>query len=141
MTGDTLSLEFASAPVAEGLVRDYFLVSTGVYATATPASQRPVRGESLPSVFSLAQNQPNPFSRATDISFALPVPTAVKLEIFDLAGRRIAVLADRSFPAGFHKLSWSRTGASGATVSPGIYLYRIRAGGFVEQKKMVLLPR
>src|SRR5262245_48967932 len=94
-----------------------------------------------PLAFSLAQNLPNPFARTTDIAFALPVPTAVKLEVFDLAGRRIAVLADRSFPAGFHKVSWSRTGGNGAIVSAGIYLYRMQAGSFVEQKKMVLLPR
>jgi len=139
--GDTLSLEFAATSPAQGLSRDYFLISNGVYTTATPASQRPVRGDALPTAFSLAQNQPNPFSQSTEISFALPVPSTVTLEIFDLAGRRVAVLADQTFIAGFHKAPWNRAGRDGSVVPPGVYLYRIRAGRFVEQKKMVLLPK
>jgi flagellar hook capping protein FlgD len=141
--GDTLALEFATPAFPIGQVRDYFLLSTGVYSAAAPLAQGQ-RGDSetsaRPTRFALAQNQPNPFSLVTDIRFELPVPTTVRLEVFDLLGRRIATLANGSFPAGFHTVSWDRRDATGARVKPGIYLYRLEAGSFRAQKKLTILP-
>jgi hypothetical protein len=104
---------------------------------ATPSRE----GESaaVPSAFALAQNHPNPFGTATTIRFDLPKREQVRLEIFDAQGRRVARLANGWYPAGFHAVEWDRRG-EGGRLQPGVYLYRIRAGAFGDQKKLVLLP-
>jgi hypothetical protein len=137
--GQTLSLEFEAPQVPQGLVRDLFLVSRGVYTAKVTNSAEQQNG--IPSRFALAQNQPNPFGTATLIRFELPVKTKVKLEVFDLLGRRIRVLADREFEAGYQSVEWDRRSRSGSEVAPGIYMYRMTAVGFRDQKKMTLLPQ
>ncbi|HET9327326.1 MAG TPA: hypothetical protein VFQ05_11165 [Candidatus Eisenbacteria bacterium] len=64
----------------------------------------------------------------------------MRLEVFDLGGRRIAKLADREYPAGYHTVEWDRTTIGGRPPAPGVYVYRIIAGSFRDQKKMILLP-
>ena len=137
--GDTLSLDFAAPPIPEGKVRDWFLVSTGVYTSDLPDKRAP-RSASVPIRFALDQNRPNPFSKNTTIRFELPVSSGVRLEVFDLGGRRIAKLADREYPAGYHTVEWDRTTIGGRPPAPGVYVYRIIAGSFRDQKKMILLP-
>ena len=138
--GDTLTMEFTTSAVPLGQVRDYVLVSRGVYSSEDPRGQGQIDEPGvLPAQFHLAQNQPNPFSQATDIRFALPVPVRVRLVVFDLQGRRIAVLADGEFPAGYHVVSWGRRDATGVRVRPGVYLYRLEAGSFHDEKKAAVL--
>ena len=142
--GDTLTLEFAAPAVPQGQVRDYFLLSTGVYAATAPLAQGQPGGSpasARPTRFALAQNQPNPFERTTTIRFELPRETTARLEVFDLQGRRVAVLADGPLPTGYHAVDWDRRDFQGVRVRPGVYLYRLAAGTFRDQKKMVLLGR
>jgi Tol biopolymer transport system component len=140
--GDTLDLEFAAGAVPEDKVRTYFLLSTGVYTDASSARAPQVAQEqALPTRFALAQNKPNPFATTTTIDFALPSSAQVRLEVFDLQGRLVRVLADRRYEPGYHAAEWDRRDQSGSSVGAGIYLYRLRAGAFVEQRKMVLLAR
>jgi hypothetical protein len=140
--GDTLDLEFAAGAVPEGKVRTYFLLSTGVYTDASSARAPQVAQEqALPTRFALAQNKPNPFATTTTIDFELPSFTQVRLEVFDLQGRLVRVLADRGYEPGYHSAEWDRRDQSGSSVGAGVYLYRLRAGAFVEQRKMVLLAR
>lgn len=93
----------------------------------------------IPTRFALHQNQPNPFSARTVIRFELPVGAMVRLEVFDLQGRRLRVLADRYYGAGYHAVEWDKSTAAGSPVGPGVYLYRIQAGPFRDRRKMVLL--
>ncbi|HET9233393.1 MAG TPA: hypothetical protein VFP10_04580 [Candidatus Eisenbacteria bacterium] len=137
--GDTLSLEFDASPVPPGKLRDWFLVSTGVYTSDLSGNQAPTLA-AAPARFALAQNRPNPFSRTTTIRFELPVASPVRVEVFDLLGRRLAILADREYPAGYHSVEWDRRTASGSPPSPGVLVYRIIAGTYRDQKKMILLP-
>jgi flagellar hook capping protein FlgD/putative Ig domain-containing protein/WD40 repeat protein len=142
--GDTLTLEFASTAAPAGQLRDYFLLSTGVYTSTAPLAQG--HGSSSeaaprPTRFALAQNRPNPFSGTTAIHFELPVDTRVRLDIFDAQGRLIRTLAAGGYPAGFHTLEWDHRTDGGKTLGAGVYLYRIQAGRFRDQKKMVLLAR
>jgi len=88
----------------------------------------------------LAQNQPNPFRVATEIGFTLPRAADVRLEVFDLLGRRIAMLAEGRMTSGVHSVSWNRLDPSGSPVKPGVYLYRLTAGREVAQKRMIVLP-
>jgi flagellar hook assembly protein FlgD len=64
----------------------------------------------------------------------------VRLEVFDLLGRRVKLLALGDYPAGRHAVEWDRQDASGAAAKPGVQVYRLIAGDFRDQKKMVLLP-
>jgi flagellar hook capping protein FlgD len=94
----------------------------------------------LPTEFALHANQPNPFARLTTLRFALPQSEHVRLEVFDLLGRRVSVLADGTFEAGEHAVQWDGRGAHGALLSAGVYVARIHAGEFRARRTMVLLP-
>jgi len=95
-----------------------------------------VDGESseLPRQFSLAQNYPNPFNPTTKISFELPVSSNVELDVFDILGRRVAVLAQGKMEAGRHSIDLDAS--SWAT---GMYFYRLNAGDLSKVRKMVIL--
>jgi hypothetical protein len=88
----------------------------------------------LPAEFSLSQNYPNPFNPGTVIRFGLPEAADVRLEVFDLAGRRVAVLTDGTRAAGWHTVTFNGSG-----LSSGVYVYRLRAGEFVQSRKLVLV--
>ena len=93
----------------------------------------------LPDRFALGQNVPNPAFAATTIRFALPTPAHVKLEIFDLLGRRLTTLTNGNWVAGYHALSWDGRDARGTRAGPGIYLCRMSAGAFHASRKMVVM--
>jgi hypothetical protein len=87
-----------------------------------------------PAEFRLEQNYPNPFNPATKIRFQLPVKSYVKLEIYDILGRRISKLIDEEMNAGKYESEFN-----GGRFASGVYIYRIQAGNFVSTKKMILL--
>jgi hypothetical protein len=92
------------------------------------------------SDFQLNQNYPNPFNAGTTISFTAPDGGgAVTLEVFNIRGQLVKSLADEHVSAGIHEISWDGTDAKGDPVASGIYLYRLKAGDYVETKKMSLL--
>ena len=94
----------------------------------------------VPTKYDLEQNYPNPFNPSTTIQYSLPYRSSVRLEVFDVLGRRVALLYDGEQGAGYQRLQWN------AGVSTGIYLYRIHASSvenpnnqFNRVKKMLLL--
>ena len=93
----------------------------------------------VPLTFSLAQNHPNPFNAMTSIAYDLPVAVHVRIEVFNVLGRRAATLVDSDQPAGHHRVIWDGTNRLGKTVSSGVYFYKIEAGDFTTTKKMLLL--
>jgi photosystem II stability/assembly factor-like uncharacterized protein len=94
-----------------------------------------------PEVFTLEGNYPNPFSTSTTIIARLTSSADVKVEIFDLAGRRITTLHERQTAAGVLQVKWDGTFEHGLAVPSGVYLYRISSadGGLSETGKMSLL--
>ena len=140
VSGDTLTLEFDAPPVPAGQVREWFFVSRGFYTSDGVRTQGRGEQRHLPLAFALAQNHPNPFGSTTTIAFELPTASRVHLEIFDLLGRRVKTLAEGAYPAGSHVVQWNRRDANGKEVRPGVYVYRLIAGTFRDQKRMVLLP-
>jgi hypothetical protein len=93
----------------------------------------------VPAAPPIVWNVPNPFRRTTTIRLDLATPAPVKIEVFDLQGRRVRLLEDRFYPAGQHDVAWDGRDASGTWVAAGIYLYRVKAGAFEAVKRMVLL--
>ncbi len=88
----------------------------------------------IPSEFGLGQNYPNPFNAATVISFSLREAGHVTLEVYNIAGRKVATLVD----------GWRSTGEHDALfeasdLSSGIYFYRLQTGNLVQTKKMILM--
>jgi hypothetical protein len=92
-----------------------------------------------PPALALHQNYPNPFNPSTTIRYTLPERTLVTIEVFDIAGRKIACLVSEEQPAGPHSIEWDGRNERGAEVSSGVYLYRLTAGKKTIQRKMVLL--
>jgi len=138
LPGDTLSLHYSAAAESEVPPSGWFLVLdklSGGTSLTRAAGRRPEISSPIPASFALLQNQPNPFSARTTIRFELPVGAIVRLEVFDLQGRRLRVLADHYYGPGYHSVEWEKR-----TVEPGVYFYRIQAGPFRERRKMVLLP-
>ena len=91
------------------------------------------------SEFRLLPNYPNPFNPETTINYELPEATAVKLEIYNILGQRVATLVDSKHPAGAYSARWDGKDISGGRVSSGVYIYRLQTDRFVESKKMLLL--
>jgi len=89
-----------------------------------------------PSVrdFHLLQNYPNPFNPSTTIRYALPARAHVTLSVFNTLGQIVATLVNGLQDAGSHEVKFDGSG-----LSSGVYFYRIRAGAFVETKRLVLL--
>lgn len=92
---------------------------------------------SLP--LTLYQNYPNPFNPSTTIRYSVPERCHVRLEVFDVAGRRVSVLVDRAQSPGRYSIDWNGCDDKGSTTSSGIYFYRLTAGKEKISKKMVLL--
>jgi hypothetical protein len=93
----------------------------------------------VPTVYALYQNVPNPFNPTTTIRFDLPASTKVTLVIFNVRGQLVRTLVDRDMTAGVKKIAWHGTDGAGRRVASGIYFYRVRAGDFLDTKKMILL--
>ena len=96
-------------------------------------------GIDLPTEFALEGNYPNPFNPTTTIQFALPEDASVTLEVFDATGRLVSTLINGQLSAGRYESIWNGRNDAGSTVASGMYLYRLRAGSFVESKTMLLM--
>ena len=94
---------------------------------------------SLPSTFLLEQNLPNPFNATTQIRFNLPVSSHIKLEVFDILGRKVATLVNEFLEVGYKQVVWDGKNDRGKKVASGTYFYRLKAGDFIHARKMVLL--
>lgn len=92
-----------------------------------------------PFKFRLNQNYPNPFNPATTISYEIGQSRRVRIDIFNILGQVVNQLVDQHMPAGRHQATWNGRDKSGRQAVSGIYFYRIRAGDFIQTRKMVLL--
>ena len=141
--GDTLVVHYDASPDTGTLARDWLVLfdRSTAEATSTRAGRRSTPdGRVLPAAFALHQNEPNPFGVGTTIRFAIPVASRVRLEVFDLLGRRVRTLADGAFEPGEHSVVWDRRNARGAPAAPGLYFYRMEAGQYREKRAMTIIP-
>ncbi|MCG8373555.1 MAG: T9SS type A sorting domain-containing protein, partial [Balneolales bacterium] len=100
---------------------------TGIYTSIDGA-------EEIPGQFVLRQNYPNPFNPSTTIQFDVPEFSDMKLEVFDITGRRVETLIIGKMEPGTHSVNWNASG-----YSSGIYIARLTSTNGVATRKMILL--
>lgn len=105
--------------------------SFGLFENDVPTA---TDGASVPKVFKLEQNVPNPFNPSTTIQFQLPVTGQVRLSVYNLVGQEVARLVDGTLPAGIHRVVFN-----GSHFGSGIYFYRIKGNGINATRKMLLV--
>ncbi|MFB3133680.1 MAG: T9SS type A sorting domain-containing protein, partial [Rhodothermales bacterium] len=88
----------------------------------------------IPTTYRLGPNYPNPFNPTTTIPFALPNAARVIVEVYDVTGATVATLVDEPLAAGRYTTTWETAG-----LASGVYVVRMRAGDFVQTRKMILL--
>lgn len=91
-------------------------------------------GSSLPQEFALAQNYPNPFNMSTLISYELTNEAEVKLDIYDILGRKVTTLVDELQLAGAHNITWNAK-----DVVSGVYFYKIQIDDYTDTKRMLFI--
>lgn len=93
----------------------------------------------IPNNYTLSPNYPNPFNSSTLIEFFLQQAERVKLDIFDIAGRKIKTLINAERPAGQNMIIWDGTGFSGESVASGVYFYRLKTANTDLTRRMLLI--
>jgi hypothetical protein len=96
----------------------------------------PLADGNQPERFDLKQNYPNPFNPTTEIRFTIPVGTDsyTSLRVYDLLGREVVTLVNERESPGNHQIEFDAAG-----LPSGMYIYRLEAGPYVQQRKMVLV--
>jgi len=94
--------------------------------------------ENLPEGFVLNQNYPNPFNPSTNIGFRISADGFVSLKVYDVLGNEITTLVNEHKPAGSYEVEF-RPESSIKHPASGIYFYQLKAGDYLETKKMILI--
>ncbi len=141
--GDTDTLSVSFTPSGQQTYLDTLRLNTNapgfslaipLSGTGMPASS--VGDPALPASYVLEQNYPNPFNPGTIISYELPRESFVVLKIFNTLGEEIATLTNGLRPSGRYSVPFP---SSGEVLPSGVYFYRIQAGEFISQRKMILI--
>jgi hypothetical protein len=111
----------------------------GVYST-TLESWASIQSEAgLPEQFVLHQNYPNPFNPTTTIKYELFQSSRVTISVYDMLGRLVKALVNSMQEPGVRTIQWDATNEEGNRVSAGVYIFKLKAGNFIETKEMILL--
>ena len=98
-----------------------------------------VDNSTIPEVFALHNNYPNPFNPTTNIGYDIPELSKVTIDIYNIAGNKVKTLVSKEHQPGRYKVQWNATNEFGSPVATGMYIYKIRANGFVSVKKLLLM--
>jgi hypothetical protein len=88
----------------------------------------------LPTSFALSQNYPNPFNPSTTVRFDVSQTSFVTVKVYDILGREVETIVSREMIPGKYTITWNAY-----QMPSGVYFYRMTAGDFVSQKKMLLM--
>jgi alpha-amylase len=135
--GDTLGITVDQAHEIAGLSLSGYEVV--VYEFADSSGIDPGDDDQPQTGLLLRQSYPNPFGPSTTISYSLPSRANVRLGVYNLAGREVAVLQDGPEDEGPHDVSWKGESEDGTRLAAGIYFLRLEAGGESRTSKMMLL--
>jgi hypothetical protein len=126
---------------ADGTVRSYsvpLIQQLGFSGSVTSVRERELIQTALAS-FVLHQNYPNPFNPSTTLSYEIPHPGTVTLEVYDIQGRLVRSMNRSEQQAGFHAFVWDGRGGDGKTLSSGTYLCRVMFDGSFLTTKLSLI--
>ncbi len=133
------SYQFSFNPGSENI--GLYYIDDLRIVTKTTVGIEEERSSELPKDYSLEQNYPNPFNPTTKIKYSIPVETRhasslqnVQLKIYDILGNEVVTLVNEQKAAGNYEVDFNANG-----YSSGVYYYQLRAGEFVQSKKMVLI--
>jgi hypothetical protein len=129
---DTLRIAFAllSAPDVTQL-QQRASRARDIYATLTGVDHL---GQDIPLESALEQNFPNPFNPSTKVRFRIAQAAYTTLEVFDILGRRVAVLVNEEKKPGVYTLDFDGSG-----FASGVYILRLKAGTYTSARKALLL--
>ncbi|MFZ1518097.1 MAG: T9SS type A sorting domain-containing protein [Ignavibacteriaceae bacterium] len=108
--------------------------SSGVYKSVNMTTDVNLEITPAPINYKLLQNYPNPFNPSTKISYQLPNAGNVTLKVYSVLGRDVATLIDEYKNAGIYDVEFN-----GNKLPSGVYFYQLKAGDYVETKKMILV--
>jgi hypothetical protein len=138
----TLTLQNSGATDSISIVFDNFLITAdSLVRMSTKINDSHL---TMPSI-KLNQNYPNPFNPVTMINYQLPMTNEVDLSIYNILGQKVVTLVNKKQPAGNYKIEWdaSRTAFPAARrragIASGVYLYQLKAGDYIETRKMILM--
>ncbi len=137
-TTEETRYRFVDSKVKVGEVHQYALRQTDLNGTVHELGTLTlvITTAVAPREYSLSQNYPNPFNPTTVIAYSLKEAGEVKLELFDVLGRKVGTLVNARQDAGTYQVS---VAASRYGLASGLYFYRLQSGGFVATKKMLLV--
>jgi hypothetical protein len=95
--------------------------------------------DQIPNEFSLSQNYPNPFNPSTVISYRLQVTSNVTLKVYDVLGNEIVTLVNEEKQPGVYEIEFNVAQVSRPEIASGTYFYQLKAGSYIETKKMILI--
>lgn len=93
----------------------------------------------IPAVYALAQNYPNPCNPSTTVKYSLKTRGYVELSIYNILGRKVRTLVSGEKDAGWHEVLWDGKDDGGANVASGVYFYKMKSGQYINTKKMLIL--
>ena len=129
-TDDLIIGAYQADPGGDALAGESYVV----LGTSVPTGVAVEHVDGVPEVFALGQNYPNPFNPSTTIRYDLPQAASVVLTVYNLMGQEVVRLVSGDYPAGRYATNWDATG-----VASGVYIYQLRAGSYIETKKLLLL--
>jgi len=115
----------------------YYDVSDSFFTITYPVKVEEEKDLSIE--FSLSQNYPNPFNPTTNIEFRIADFGFVSLKVYDVLGNEVATLVNEEKPAGEYTIEFTVGQDSSPDIASGIYFYQLKAGSFIQTKKMVLM--
>jgi hypothetical protein len=133
--GDTLEITVTPDYEITGLSLDGREVAVYEFAGSTGVDP----GGPTPTGLYLERGCPNPFARSTTIRYSLPGRAHVRLGVYDVAGREVALLRDRDQAQGSHEVKWDGSGTSERDLAAGLYFVHLDAGGETRTSKVMLM--
>ena len=125
--------------IVDGTVATCYVKVNMAAGEATTVTIDPTTGVPDGAVSLLRQNRPNPARTGTTIQFVLASPTEVALDVFDVAGRKVASLEDGLMESGPHDAPWDLTDETGNAVASGVYFYRLETGDETLTRKLIVV--
>ena len=128
------SMEHLAQLIISGDLASIYVDNVYFYDNVTSADANEVN-----SIFILENNYPNPFNPITYINFTLTKSEKVSLDIYNVKGKKITTLVDANLKPNSYTFNWNGKNNDSKSVSSGVYFYQLKAGLYIETKKMILM--